>query len=124
MKSEKRILVVDNEPHMQRLIQFMLQKTGAVIETVGTGQAAIDSLLQTPADLMIIDYMMPGMDGFETIRILRNQPPLQDMPVIMMTSRGQTVVRESATGLGVAAFFTKPFSPSDLLTEVNRLLAL
>lgn len=118
----KRILIVDNEPHMQRLLEFTLRKSGATVVTAGSGEEALALLRAQPVDLMIIDYLMPGLDGFQVIQAIRSDATLRALPIIMMTSRGQTDVREAASGLGIAAFFTKPFSPTDLLAEIRRLL--
>jgi two-component system phosphate regulon response regulator PhoB len=67
---------------------------------------------------------MPGMDGFAAVRELRKEPALQNIPVIMLTSRGQEDVREQAAGLGIVAYFTKPFSPVELIAEVKKQLGL
>jgi CheY-like chemotaxis protein len=124
MMNTKRILVVDNEPHMQRLLEFTLRKSGATVQSAGSGGQALVLLRENPIDLMIIDYLMPGLDGFQVIRAIRDDSRLKDLPIIMMTSRGQTDVREAASGLGIAAFHTKPFSPTDLLADIKRILHL
>jgi DNA-binding response OmpR family regulator len=121
---KKRILVVDDERHMRRLLQFTLEKTGATVETAGSGAEALDALRATPADLVLLDYLMPGMDGFATVRELRKEPALENVPVIMLTSRGQEDVREQAAGLGIVAYFTKPFSPIELIAKVKTQLGL
>lgn len=120
----KRILVVDDEKHMQRLLQFALQKTGCSVTTAGSGAAAIEALRETSADLLLIDLVMPEMDGFQTLREIRSYPALKSMPVIMLTSRGQVDIREQAAELGVVSFFTKPFSPVELIAEAKSILQL
>jgi len=120
----KRILIVDNERHMQRLLQFNLEKTGSIVETAGSGEAALALLQKNPVDLLLIDLVMPGLDGFGTVRELRNIPQCRDIPVIMLTSRGQVDTREQAAGLGIAVFLTKPFSPIELVAEARKLLGL
>ncbi len=121
---KKLILIVDNERHIQRLLQFTLEKTGAAVRMAGSGEEALKILTETPADLMLIDLVMPGMDGFATVRELRKNPALQQMPIIMLTSRGQSEAREQATELGIVAFYTKPFSPVELIAESRRILGL
>ncbi|MEI8341347.1 MAG: response regulator [Verrucomicrobiota bacterium] len=121
---KKRILVVDDERHMQRLLQFTLEKTGAVVQTAGSGQEAIECLRTEPADLVCLDLVMPGMDGFDTVREIRNEPALKDIPVIMLTSRGWDETREKASGLRIVAYFTKPFSPTELIAQAKKILGL
>lgn len=121
---KKRILIVDNERHVQRLLQFTLEKTGAAVTLASSGEEALAILSETPADLMLIDLVMPGLDGFETVRRLRKMATLQTMPIIMLTSRGQSEAREQAGELGIVAFYTKPFSPMELIAEARRILGI
>ena len=121
---KKRILVVDDERHMQRLLQFTLEKTGATVQMAGSGTEAIECLRKDPADLICLDLVMPGMDGFATVREIRKDPSLPSLPVIMLTSRGQNEAREQATGLGIVSYFTKPFSPTELIAEAKKILGL
>lgn len=109
---------------MQRLLQFNLEKTGCVVEMAGSGEAALAVIDSQTIDLLLIDLVMPGLDGFATVRELRNRPNGRDIPVIMLTSRGQADTRGQATGLGIAAFLTKPFSPIELVAEARKLLGL
>jgi len=120
----KRILVVDDERHMQRLLQFNLEKAGCSVETAGSGEAALEILQKNPADLLLIDLVMPGLDGFATVRALRSRPEGRDIPVIMLTSRGQDDARSHASDLGISVFLTKPFSPIELVMEAKKLLSL
>ncbi|MEI6350949.1 MAG: response regulator [Verrucomicrobiota bacterium] len=122
--NSKRILVVDDERHMQRLLQFNLEKTGCAVETAGSGPAALEIIDAKPIDLMLIDLVMEGMDGFATVRELRKRPHGREIPIIMLTSRGQGDTREEASGLGIAIFLTKPFSPIELVAETRKLLQL
>jgi CheY-like chemotaxis protein len=119
----KRILVVDDERHMRRLLQFTLEKTGSEVVLVGSGDEALQSLREGRFDLILLDLVMPGMDGFATAREIRRDPACNDVPIIMLTSRGQPEMREVATELGIASFFTKPFSPTVLIAEAKRRLA-
>ena len=123
MKS-KRILVVDDERHMQMLLKFNLQKTGCIVDTAGGGVAALALIGENPPDLILVDLVMPEMDGFETVRELRKLPGCGETPVIMLTSRGQVDAREQAAHLGISVFLTKPFSPMELTKEAGRLLGL
>lgn len=122
--NQKQILVVDDERHMQRLLQFNLEKTGCKVHTAGSGEDALAFIQKNTVDLVLIDLVMPGMDGFETVGKLRGVPGGENIPVIMLTSRGQAATREQAGDLGVSVFLTKPFSPMELVTEAKKLLNL
>ena len=95
-----------------------------LVDTAGSGEAALAIFDSKPVDLMLVDLVMEGMDGFATVREVRKRPAGQDIPVIMLTSRGQTTTRELAADLGIAVFLTKPFSPIELVAEAKRLLQL
>ena len=123
MKS-KRILVIDDEKHMQMLLKFNLQKTGCIVDTAGGGVAALSMIGEETPDLILVDLVMTEMDGFETVRELRKLPQCRETPVIMLTSRGQVDAREQAANLGISVFLTKPFSPMELTREASRLLGL
>jgi len=119
----KQILIVDDEEHMIRLLQFALKPVAAEITAVKRGEAAVAHLVQHPTDLVILDYSMPGLNGVETLRRIRETAGCDGLHVIMLTARDQTAIRQEAAGLNVAAFLTKPFSPSDLVRRANELLA-
>lgn len=118
----KTILIVDDEEHMQRLLQFALRPVNAVVATAKSGAAAIEFFKKSRADLIILDYSMPGKNGVEALQELRRLPNGADVPVLMLTARDQTLIRKEAAGLQVAAFLTKPFSPSDLQRRAKDVL--
>lgn len=118
----KTLLIVDDEQFMRRLLQFALGRVGARILLAENGQAALDLLASETVDLMVIDVNMPGLDGFATVAALRADGKHATMPVIMMTAGGLSEVRAQAAKFGVAAFFTKPFSPALLAEEAKKLL--
>jgi DNA-binding response OmpR family regulator len=119
----KQILIVDDEDHMIRLLQFALKPVDAEITALKRGEAAVGHLETTPADLVILDYSMPGLNGVETLRRIREATGGDRLRVIMLTARDQTAIRKEAAGLNVEAFLTKPFSPSDLVRRAKELLA-
>ncbi len=118
----KTILVCDDEKHMLRLIEFNLKRTGHHIVSASSGMEVLDILSKDIPDLLIIDVMMPGMDGFETIRQIREHPAAQQIPIVVLTGRGQSNTREQAEALGIAAFLNKPFSPIHLKRTIEELL--
>lgn len=120
----KTILIVDDELFMRRLLEQVLRRSGARLATTSSGDAALAWLATQSADLVIIDVNMPGRDGFSTLRALREDGRHAELPVIMLTAGGLAEARSRAIELGVAAFFTKPFSPSALSAEVAKILGL
>ena len=120
--TEKTLLLVVDEPHMLRLLQFALRKTGAKTLEATSGRAALNLAATQTVDLVVIDFMMPELDGFATLRELRRDPKYAKIPVIMLTSRGQLELRDTAEGLGIELFLTKPFSPAEMVQHVRRLL--
>jgi DNA-binding response OmpR family regulator len=120
--SPPTVLIVDDEPHMRRLLQFALAKTGARLLLAANGREALAQAAATTVNLIVIDVMMPELDGFATLRELRRDERHAQLPAIMLTSRGQTELRDVAAELGVDVFLTKPFSPIELSQHVKRLL--
>lgn len=122
--NDKTILIADDEPHMQRLLDFTLAKTGARTELVANGRDALDRIQAGAVDLLVIDMMMPDLDGLATVRELRRDERFRSLPVIMLTARGQTDLRATAAETGVDVFLTKPFSPIELGKIARKLLGL
>ena len=120
--STKTILVTDDEPHMRRLIQFSLKRTGHTIMQAESGEASLDLINREPIDLLLIDYGLKGINGLETIIAARKLERGQDLPIILLTARGDTGIKDDAQNIGVSAFMTKPFSPVELSQLVTELL--
>jgi DNA-binding response OmpR family regulator len=118
----KQILLVDDEEHMLRLLQFALKPISATIHCVRRGDSAVDFLKANTPNLVLLDYSMPGMDGVQTLRLIRAQEGGDAVRVIMLTARDQTAIRKGAAELNVEAFLTKPFSPGELVRRVRGLL--
>jgi DNA-binding response OmpR family regulator len=120
---KSQILLVDDEEHMLRLLRFALKPVSASIHCVKCGDDAVEFIKANHPQLVLLDYAMSGMNGVETLRLIRAQEgDSAAVPVIMLTARDQTAIRKEAAGLHVAAFLTKPFSPSDLVRRARELL--
>jgi DNA-binding response OmpR family regulator len=117
------VLIVDDEPFMLRLIEASLKKGGFAVTTCRNGEMAIEWATQIPPRLIIMDLMMPGLDGLATLRRIKAVPSLRDVPAIMLTAKGHQLAQVEAAECGAEVFLTKPFSPSQLLEEARRLLA-
>lgn len=118
-----RILIVDDEPFMLRLIEASLKKGDLDLLSCRSGEQALSLATEHSPSLIIMDLMMPGMDGLTTLRRMKEIPELREIPVIMLTAKGHKLTQESAEADGADIFLTKPFSPSQLLASVRRLIA-
>jgi len=117
----KKILVVDDEKHIVRLVQVNLERRGYQVITAYDGIECLEKVKKEKPDLIILDVMMPRLDGFETLKRLKSDPETRDIPVVMLTARAQD--KDVLTGyvLGTDLYLTKPFSPIELLTMVERI---
>jgi two-component system KDP operon response regulator KdpE len=118
-RASYRILVVDDEPRMIRFIRMNLELEGWEVVEAADGQAALDKVRDTLPDLVILDVMMPELDGFETLRLLRE---ISTIPVIMLTAKGEEDDRVRGLELGADDYITKPFSPRELVSRVKAVL--
>ena len=118
-----RILVADDDIDIRELVEFKLSTLGHDIVAVTDGAAAIDACKEDRPDLAVLDVMMPGMSGLDAIRVIRSDPSLSDLPVILLTARAQESDVETGFDSGADDYITKPFSPRELASRVQALLA-
>jgi len=118
----KRILIVDDEPHMLRITELSLKKAGFETLTARDGSEAIQLALSNLPALIVMDVIMPGLDGIGALKELKATPATAQIPVIMLTTRGQNMTRMEAEGSGAALYLTKPFSPKTLAAEAKRII--
>src|SRR6266849_3719430 len=114
-----RILVVDDEPRMIRFIRLNLEHDGFEVVDAADGLAALKQVRDTLPDLVLLDVAMPELDGFETLRLLRE---ISSVPIIMLTARGEEDDRVRGLELGADDYVTKPFSPRELVSRVKAVL--
>jgi len=117
-----KILIVDDEPHMLRVTELSIKKGGYQIVIGRNGKEALELAAREKPGLIVMDVSMPEMDGLTALQHLKADPKTAPIPVIMLTVRGQAMTRHQAEQSGAAVYLTKPFSPSQLLAEVRRLL--
>jgi two-component system KDP operon response regulator KdpE len=117
--TNRRILVVDDEERMVRFIHLNLEHDGFQVVEAFTGQQAMDRLRETLPDLVLLDVMLPDMDGFEVLQLIREN---NDVPVIMLTAKGEEEDRVKGLELGADDYVTKPFSPRELVSRVRAVL--
>ena len=117
----RKILVVDDERHIVRLVQVNLEKVGYQVVTAYDGVEALEQVAKETPDMVILDVMMPRMDGFEVLKKLQADAKTRDIPVIMLTAKAQDADIFRGWSSGVDAYLTKPFNPMELLAFVKRI---
>lgn len=118
------ILSVDDERDVTDLVQFHLSRAGFEVITASSGRAALESIANRPPDLIILDLMLPDIDGFGICEILRRQPATATIPIVILSAWATTDARNLGLELGALDYVTKPFSPKKLVERVQHLLAL
>jgi DNA-binding response OmpR family regulator len=118
-----RILVADDDVDIRELVEFKLSTLGHDVVAVSDGAAAVDACQEERPDLAVLDVMMPGMSGLDAVRAIRSDPGLSDLPVILLTARAQEDDVDTGFDSGADDYITKPFSPRELATRVQALLA-
>ena len=116
------ILVVDDEEPIQELLRFNLAKEGYLVRVAKDGREALNHVVNDQPDLIVLDLMLPGMDGLEVCRKLRSNPKLQQIPIIMLTAKGEEIDKVLGLELGADDYMTKPFSPRELLARIKARL--
>lgn len=117
----KKILAVDDERHIVRLVEVNLQRAGYEVVTAYDGREALEKVQSENPDLVVLDVMMPYMDGFEVLKNLKADPATAEIPVIMLTAKAQDADVFKGWQSGVDCYLTKPFNPMELLTFVKRI---
>ncbi len=117
-----RILVVDDDPEIRDFVKANLEREGFEIEVAGSGPEALELAGERPPALVLLDVMMPGMDGLTTLRHLRNDVPTANVPVVMLTAKPQAAERVKGLDLGADDYITKPFEIDELVARVRSVI--
>ena len=117
-----RILVVDDEEDILELVRYNLEKNGYDVVCAATGEDAINEARRNPPGLVVLDLMLPGIDGLEVCKTLKNDPATATVPVLMLTARGDEADEVTGLELGAEDYVSKPFSPRVLLARVKAVL--
>jgi two-component system phosphate regulon response regulator PhoB len=118
----ERILVVEDEPDILDLVCYNLRQAGLEVERAGDGETALKAVAERPPDLIVLDLMLPGIDGLEVCRRLKQSEEHRGIPVLMLTARAAEVDRIVGLELGADDYLTKPFSPRELVLRVRAIL--
>ena len=119
----QKVLIADDEPHMLRLLELTFKKGGFEVVCCRDGKAAVAAVTTVQPQLILLDVMMPGLDGLGALRQLKENPATKNIPVIVLSSKGHALTRVEAELAGASMFLTKPFSPSQLVGEAKKMIA-
>jgi DNA-binding response OmpR family regulator len=118
----KKVLIADDEPNIVISLEFLLRREGFEVLVAVDGEEALAKARAERPDLVLLDVMMPKMNGFDVCQALRADPELASMRVLMLTAKGRETEVSKGLGLGADAYMTKPFSTKDLVAQVRVLL--
>ena len=119
----KEILIVDDEPSIVVPIQFLMEQQGYNVLVAENGEDTLDIIYKYKPDLILLDIMLPRIDGYEVCEIVRLDPRYRDIKIIFLTAKGREVEIAKGLALGADAYITKPFSNTELVSKVQELLA-
>lgn len=116
------ILVAEDEPAILESLDFILGRCGWTVDSVRDGEAALEALRRLKPRLLLLDIMLPKRSGLDVLKTIRSEPKLKDIPVLILTARGQQHDRQLALELQADSFVTKPYANDEVIREVRRLL--
>lgn len=119
--TQARILVVEDEPNIVESLRFILGRAGFAVDVAADGSEALRRIHDQDFDAVILDIMLPGLNGLDVLKAVRAERRLADLPIIVLTAKGQANDRKSAEAIGASAFITKPFSNLEVVERVREL---
>ncbi|MEI6049567.1 MAG: response regulator transcription factor [Bacteroidota bacterium] len=119
---KEQILIIEDDKHISKLVKYNLEKAGYDCIVADDGEEALDVLAKERPDLIILDIMLPKMDGFELCRAIKQDVKLKNIPIIMLTAKGEEVDRIVGLELGADDYVVKPFSPRELILRIKAIL--
>jgi two-component system alkaline phosphatase synthesis response regulator PhoP len=120
--SRGKVLVVDDEEYIQHILNFSFGAEGYEVVTAADGEEALAKARNETPDIIVLDIMMPKMDGYEACRKLKSDPKTKDIPVILLTAKGRDVDRKLGSEAGADDYVVKPFSPGRLIERVEGMM--
>jgi len=121
--SKGKILVVDDEVNITQILEFSIGAEGYEVIAAQNGEEAIDKARREQPDLIILDIMMPIIDGYEACRILKANPLTKNIPVVLLTAKGREIDKRLGYEVGATDYIIKPFSPNKLIDRIHELLS-
>jgi len=122
MKNNENILIIDDDPSTTRLLEVLLRREGYNIKSENLSKNAIQTSKNFEPNLIILDLMMPGVDGMTVCRDMKSDPELEDIPIIMFSAVNQPEVKDEAKDAGINEYITKPIHPNELKTRIRQWL--
>jgi two-component system phosphate regulon response regulator PhoB len=120
--ARERILLIEDEPDIAEVLQYNLEKEGFEVETARRGDTGLEAVRRETPDLILLDLMLPGLDGLELTRLLKRDGGTARVPIVMLTARGEEVDRIVGLELGADDYISKPFSPREVVLRVKAVL--
>lgn len=117
-----KVLVVDDEVNITQILEFSIGSEGYEVLSASNGEEAVEKARREQPDLIILDIMMPRIDGYETCRILKSNPLTKNIPVVLLTAKGRDIDKRLGYEVGATDYIIKPFSPSKLIERIHELL--
>ncbi len=119
----QHILIVDDEKNIAISVDYLLRREGYTVSVAHDGEEGLRLIREQRPDLVLLDIMMPKLDGFQVCQIVRQDPALAGVRIVMLTAKGRDAEREKGLTLGADAYITKPFSTRELVSQIKALLA-
>lgn len=123
VSTDAKVLIVDDEPNIVLAIEFLLEREGYKVRKALDGQEALDILLHYIPDIIVLDVMMPGLDGFETAKRIRNNPKLEHAKIVFLTAKGTQRDKQTGYANGAEYYLIKPFDNDVLVNTINEIMA-
>ena len=120
--TERKVLVVDDEENITQILEFSITAEGYEVITASNGEEAIEKARKEQPNLIILDIMIPKVDGYEACRVLKSNPLTKKIPVILLTAKGREIDKRLGFEVGATDYIVKPFSPSKLIDKINEYL--
>ncbi|MEA2563157.1 MAG: two-component system, OmpR family, phosphate regulon response regulator PhoB [Acidobacteriota bacterium] len=120
--ARERILLIEDEPDIAEVLQYNLEKEGFQVELASRGDAGLEAVRRENPELILLDLMLPGLDGLELTRLLKRDPATAHLPIVMLTARSEEVDRIVGLELGADDYISKPFSPREVVLRVKAVL--
>lgn len=118
----KKILIVEDEPNIVVPLQFIMKETGYEVTVAFSGEEAVDAIARTKPDLILLDIMLPGIDGYELCQMIRQKPEWEKIKIIFLTALGREADMAKGLALEADSYITKPFSNKEVIAKVRELL--
>ena len=116
-----RVLLAEDEPHIVESLTFLLERAGYQVDVETDGRAALESVINNLPNVLVLDVMLPELDGYEVLRRIRANDRTKSLPTLMLTAKGQREDRETAMDIGADMFITKPFANAEIVDAIKQL---